>query len=311
MAVGKLVRQREEAACAKLNLGLRVLRRRADGYHDIRTIFQTVDFSDRVEVRIWPDGPAEIAIACDRKDLENRSNLAWRAAELMARRFRCGGRISIRLWKSIPVGAGLGGGSSDAAAVLRALACLLPEPPSRDAVLAAAGELGSDVPFLVEGGTALGTGRGTDLQPLPDLPSPVAAIALPEVEVSTAWAYRALADRGLTELTQKPGKGMLEEFDSSLDSGAPSPADILSKRMVNDFESVVFQRFPSLADLKRRLLSLGARHALLSGSGAAVFGIFDSDDLAGAAVDDLQASGVRARAARFAPRTAYGAARGN
>lgn len=291
-------------ARAKLNLALRVLGRRPDGYHDLETVFQAIDLHDDIEVTLRRGGVRSVGLSCDRADLEHEGNLAWRAAELLLRRLDLDLEVRIRLRKRIPAGAGLGGGSSDAAAVLRAMAALLRDPPARADLVAVAEALGSDVPFFLLGGTAFGTGRGTRLAPLPDLPQYPLALALPEVEVSTAWAYSALAAARSTGLTE-PGKpGTMKELSPSLGRLARGDAAAFSDWMVNDFEGVVFRRFPELAEVRRRLLSCGARRALMSGSGAAVFGLFDSMQRAEEAAARLAAGGLRAQACRFAGREA-------
>lgn len=290
------------SAPAKLNLGLRVMGRRPDGYHELQTLFQTISLADEVEVSVDSLGSGAIELFCDRDDLENKRNLAWQAAERLLARLGIQARVRIRLRKRIPTAAGLGGGSSDAAAVLLALADLLPEPPPRADLVAVASVLGSDVPFFLDGGTAIGTGRGTELSPLPDLPATPVVLVLPGIEVSTSWAYRALAEWRLTKLTQTAGTGTMERLFSDLARLGTGAVESLSELMVNDFESVVFQRFPALAVIKRQLLACGARPALMSGSGSTMFGVFQSNRAARAAVDRLGASGLRVVAARFLTR---------
>ncbi len=295
---------RRERARAKLNLALRVLGRRPDGYHELETVFQAIDLHDDIEVTLRRGGARSVVLSCDRADLEHEGNLAWRAADLLLRRLDLDLEVRIRLRKRIPAGAGLGGGSSDAAAVLRAMAALLRDAPARADLVAVAEALGSDVPFFLLGGTAFGTGRGTCLAPLPDLPPYPLALVLPEVEVSTAWAYGALATARSTGLTE-PGKpGMIEKLGPSLGRLARGDATAFSDWMVNDFEGLVFQRFPDLGEVRRRLLACGARRALMSGSGAAVFGLFDSVQRAEEAAARLGAGGLRTRACCFAGREA-------
>ena len=293
---------RLEPAFAKINLGLQVLQRRTDGFHSLRTVFQSVAFFDDVRVQLSPGRDRSVQLRCDRKDLDNQRNLAWRAADRLLRRLSIRASIRIDLRKRIPVGAGLGGGSSDAGAVLRALARLLPERPPARAVYETARELGSDIPYFLIGGTVGATGRGTRLRPLPDLTDGAVVLALPSISVSTAWAYAALAEgRASGRLTEPSEPGILGDVGSW-----PAALGLLTSSMTNDFEEVVFARHPVLRDIKRAIRSLGARHALLSGSGSAVFGMFDSAVAAEQAAQRLEVDGVRARAASLLPRSRLG-----
>ncbi len=290
-------------AHAKVNLGLRVLAPRPDGFHNLCTVFQTVGLHDDVSVSVRSGTDRGIRLHCDREDLNHPGNLAWRAADQLLRRMQADALVRIGLRKRIPSGAGLGGGSSDAAAVLRALGILLSPRPPDQVLKEVAGDIGSDVPYFLLGGTAAGTGRGTLLAPLPELgPRPI-ALALPDIEVPTAWAYRALDQARAMKLTST---GRSNKLNSVRSEPAPSrgPAcNDFPERMTNDFESVVFDRFPALGEIKREILSLGARQALLSGSGSAVFGMFDSFHSASQAASRIAASGIRAEAVRFVSRS--------
>ncbi|HUI79688.1 MAG TPA: 4-(cytidine 5'-diphospho)-2-C-methyl-D-erythritol kinase [Bryobacteraceae bacterium] len=249
-------------ALAKINLDLRVLGRRPDGYHELRTIFHTISLADTIEISFTPGRKTAIAIN-DPLRLES-DNLAVRAAKLAMDTMRVNGRIEIRLVKRIPTGAGLGGGSSDAAAVLLALPVLARKVVPLPALSRIAAELGSDVPFFLQGGAAVGIGRGTELFPLPDAPQLPGLLALPEVHVSTAEAYRRLSARLTTESEQNK----IFSFQSlALAGGVP-------ETVCNDFEAVVMEQYPRLALLKKRLERAGAAPVLMSGSGSAVFGLF-------------------------------------
>ena len=157
-------------APAKINLGLRVLNRGSDGYHELRTIFQTISLADQLRVAYDPGGDGAVALDCDDTSLSTRNNLAVRAAESLLRAGGWPGAVAIELKKRIPAGAGLGGGSSDAGAVLLALRRLLKPRPHSKMLAEVAAELGSDVPFFLQGGTAVGLGRGEEVCPLPDQP---------------------------------------------------------------------------------------------------------------------------------------------
>jgi len=258
-------RQVRVRALAKINLSLRVLGRRPDGYHELRTVLQTVSLADSLALEFTPGRRTAIVV---RSRPEIPDNLVERAAALALEAMRKPGRVEIRLAKRIPIGAGLGGGSSDAAAVLLALPVLAGKPLELSTLIELAGSLGSDVPFFLFGGTALGLGRGTELYPLRERPRDAVLLVVPELRVSTADAYQALG----RQLTSSPPQNMISIFQSWTWSrnedaqGAPVGE--------NDFESVVFAEHPRLKVLKVRLIELGARAALLSGSGSAVFGIF-------------------------------------
>ncbi|HTX33609.1 MAG TPA: 4-(cytidine 5'-diphospho)-2-C-methyl-D-erythritol kinase [Bryobacteraceae bacterium] len=248
-------------ALAKINLDLRVLEKRADGYHELRTIFQTISLADSLEIAFTPGSGTAIELD---DPLALADNLVLRAARLAMEAMGATGRVAMRLTKRIPMGAGLGGGSSDAAAVLLAL------PPLAGgfldwATLAALGrEIGSDVPFFLLGGCAAGIGRGTELFPLPDRPPRHGLLVAPRVHVSTAEAYGALSPSLTTELQQNK----IFSFQSQVwDVSSSVPAG-------NDFEPAVFGRHPELAALKERLLRAGASPALMTGSGSALFGLF-------------------------------------
>lgn len=248
---------------AKVNLSLKVLGRRPDGYHELRTVFQTVGLHDRIAFEFIParrglDITLEDALAIP-------DNLVLRAARLFCERQGVRGRLRMRLEKRIPMGAGLGGGSSNAAAVLLALGPLTGRCAPLHALREMAAALGSDVPFFLHGGTALGLGRGEELYPLPEAPRYRVLIVAPPVHVSTAEAYRAL---GRPELTSPVDFRKLSIFQSFV-----WQAEYLSGAE-NDFEAAVFGLHPELGRWKRKLERLGAHAARLSGSGAALFGVF-------------------------------------
>ena len=250
---------------AKINLDLRVLRKRSDGYHELRTIFQTISLADTIDLAFTRGLKTVIEVE---DPLQLPDNLAVRAAEQALRAIKVNGRVSIRLVKRIPMGAGLGGGSSDAAAILLALPVLAGKSIPWPELNRMAAELGSDVPFFLSGGAAVGIGRGTELFPLPDAPSRPGLLAVPEIHVSTAEAYRLLSSRLTTESEQNK----IFSFQSlALGGGVP-------ETVCNDFEAVVMEQYPRLALLKKRLLRAGAAPALMTGSGSAVFGLFRTRD---------------------------------
>ncbi len=263
-------RQVRLRALAKINLDLRVLHPRPDGFHEIRTIFQTISLADRIDVEFTPARRTAIHIE---GDIDIPDNLIVRAAHLALGAMRLTARIEFRLRKRIPMGAGLGGGSSDAAAVLLALPVLALRRVDLPTLMQLAAELGSDVPFFLLGGTAVALGRGTELYPLRDTAARHGILIAPALHVSTAAAYRGLAPRLTTESQQNKIVSFQSQVWGQLGDGTGEPFDANG---VNDFETVVFEQFPQLASLKQQLVKLGARPAMMTGSGSALFGLFSA-----------------------------------
>jgi len=257
-------------ALAKINLDLRVLNARPDGYHEIRTIFQTISLADVIDVEFTAARRTTIQI---HGDVDIPDNLIAKAAAAALDAIRVAARVEFRLRKRIPMGAGLGGGSSDAAAVLLALPALAGRRLALSHLMELAAGLGSDVPFFLLGGAAVALGRGTELYPLPDSPARRGLLIAPDVHVSTPAAYRALTPRLTTESQQnKIVSFQLQAWGEVLEGARGS--------CVNDFETVVFEQFPQLARLKRRLAKLGANPAMMTGSGSALFGLFGTREQA-------------------------------
>ena len=254
-------------ALAKINLSLEVLDQRPDGYHNLRTIFQTISLADTLTLEYTKARTTKISI-----DSPIPDNLAARAAAAALDAMKIHGRINIGLKKMIPMGGGLGGGSSDAAAVLLALPVLAGKVIPLDRLMEIGAGLGSDVPFFLLGGCALGLGRGTELYPLPDASFGPGVVIAPAVHVSTAEAYRALNRGGLTPAVPSPKLNSSGSLAISLAAGG------WPQFCHNDFEPVVFRQHPQLNSIRRRLERLGASPARMSGSGAAIFGIFPSED---------------------------------
>jgi 4-diphosphocytidyl-2-C-methyl-D-erythritol kinase len=263
-------------ALAKLNLDLRVLGKRPDGYHELRTIFQTISLADSLDIAFTPGRKTVVELA---DTLAIPDNLAIRSAHAALDAMHTAGRVEMRLTKRIPMGAGLGGGSSDAAAVLLALPVLAGRALDLPKLSELAQQLGSDVGFFLLGGTAVGIGRGTELFPLPDGPAQNALVIAPEVHVSTPQAYRDLSPRLTTESQQNK----ISSFQSQVwGRSVESPAR-------NDFEEVVFPQHPSLAEIKKRLLREGATVALMTGSGSALFGLFQDRNRISVALQSMGA----------------------
>ena len=276
-----------EMAYAKINLFLDVIDRRADGFHSIRTIMQTISLSDTVtlaaeaskynSITLKIDGNNSLSSGCD--------NIVYKAAEAYLLRSGINADVNIRLLKSIPIGAGLGGGSADAAATLRALNTIF-KAFSFDELIEISGDIGSDVPFCLIGGTALCEGRGEVVNPLPLLPKMHFVVALGDERVSTPTAYARLDElyNGFDGESYVPRRLNIEK-------DKPICKSCLSKVLYNIFESTA----PSSALLlKERLLMLGAQAALMSGSGPSVFAVFDNAALASSARDALVSDGIYA-----------------
>lgn len=251
---------------AKVNLGLKLLGRRADGFHELRTVFQTIDLHDRLTFA--PRRDRRLVLTCtDPRVPLNSKNLVVRAARalLAAAKLRIG--LNITLEKRIPLGAGLGGGSSNAAATLLALNRLLglKLPPGQ--LLELARRLGADVPFFLIGGRVLGIGRGDELFPLPDMKPRALLLASPAFSISTPEAYWKASLR----LTKKQPANNMARFGLGV-----FEKERAFKLFENEFEGVLFPEYPELRRLKRALLAAGAQRAQMTGSGSTVFGMFAS-----------------------------------
>jgi 4-diphosphocytidyl-2-C-methyl-D-erythritol kinase len=263
-------------AFAKINLDLRVVGKRTDGYHELRTIFQTVSLADSLDISFARSRRTEIALQ-DPQAIPD--NLVVRAADLALGAMEIGGHVTIRLKKHIPMGAGLGGGSSDAAAMLLALPVLAGSEIPLERLIEIGEQLGSDVPFFLFGGRAAAIGRGTELFPLPDAPRHFGILAAPGIHVSTAEAYSLLG----RSLTKELHPNKIGSFQSQLWGQGSAQAG------VNDFESAVFATHPELKKLKGRLLKAGASSAMMTGSGSALFGLFPDRAAADRSVELLSA----------------------
>lgn len=260
---------------AKINLHLEVLGKRGDGYHDICTIFQTISLHDTLTFEACD----EVRLTCDdpRIPTDDR-NLIVKAAAILKDRKQIDAGVSIHLEKRIPSPGGLGGGSSNAGAALIGLMKLWNIEIKFEDLLEIAGELGSDVPFFLYGGTALGIGRGTEITPIDDFDGRYLLIVSPDIDVSTRQAFAGIEQarqpvlRGAS-LTTDGAKSILNNcrFDGE-------SIDLHHSALRNDFETTVFAAHPEIGIVKQALLDLGARQAMMSGSGASVFGIFDKEE---------------------------------
>jgi 4-diphosphocytidyl-2-C-methyl-D-erythritol kinase len=255
---------------AKVNLGLHIHKKRDDGFHELESLFQMVAWYDEVELE---ETQGNVELFCDTPGIPNdETNLVVKAARLLQNRYpgKCGG-VQITLKKNIPSGAGLGGGSGNAAGVLLALNIIWNLKIPRDDLISMASELGSDVPFFLMSPCAIGTGRGEILQSVENQISFYILMIYPGFPISTPWVYENLK----LKLTKpKNNISILKNFILRSEFAQ------LGAALYNDLEPVVFKRYPEILRVKNDLLNSGAGGALLSGSGSTVFGIFDNPEIA-------------------------------
>ena len=287
----------KELALAKINLYLDVVSRREDGFHEIKTVMHTVSLSDEITVILNSVGKRNIRLVieggvrlpCDSK------NIAYAAAALFLDAIGTDADVTVKIKKTIPVAAGLAGGSADAAATLRAMNRLFDRILGERRLLELAGRLGSDVPFCLIGGTQLCEGRGELMTRLPDTLRLNAVIAVAREHVSTPVAYAAL-DRLYSDFdgtARSEGADRLDALLCDIPSGR-----LPSAPLHNIFEAAVLLECPGAREIKDRLYALGATHAMMSGSGPSVFGLFESDAEADEACRALRADGITAFAVK-------------
>jgi 4-diphosphocytidyl-2-C-methyl-D-erythritol kinase len=300
---------------AKINFGLYIGAARTDGFHDLRTVYQTIALHDVIRVGVGQGSGIEIQCKDPRVPLD-ASNTCYRIAERVLAELGAKVRVTVEIEKRLPVQGGLGAASSNAVATMVALELALKKTQalkkklSRAARLRIAAAVGSDLPLFLVGGTTLGVGRGEEVYPLPDLPSLAIVVVTPEVGVSTPQAF---AD--WDQLTRPAASDRLSEVGcvlsawlSSLTSGYPNtgaPAkggsragnllsDLVRTGIENDFEKVVFPKYPELRDIKGALERAGSRYASLSGSGSTLYGLFRSPADAAKAASRLRKQGLKA-----------------
>jgi len=312
---------------AKINVGLYIGApgARGDGFHDLRTVYQTIALHDTLKVEI-KRGMSGVEIRCkDKRVPEDESNTCWKMAERVMKALRATGRVVISIDKRLPVQGGLGAASGNAVATLIGIERACKRRLEAAERLRICAEVGSDVPLFLLGGTVLGLGRGEQVYPLPDLPDLDVVVATPEVGVSTPAAFKAwdgLFDRsGMTKTAQS---AKLDSFSHHvyewLDRYCCSPTgvstrggnraeplllDLVRTGIENDFERVVFPQFPELRDVKRAMEHAGAKYASLSGSGSTVYGLFAGKAAAVKAAAALQAKGIPAVATKTLSRAQY------
>ena len=308
---------------AKINLGLRIGALRPDGFHELRTVYQTIALHDVVRVSI--ERGSGIEIHCDDSRVPcDSTNTCWKIVERAMGVLKAHGRVGIEMEKRLPVQGGLGGASANAVTALLALERALKKRLSGPERLRIAAEVGSDLPLFLIGGTVLGVGRGEEVYPLPDLPAMPCVIALPAIAVSTPKAFAEWdkltvpppSDRMLKfgrEISAWLNAGLEEErrprrsgVSARRGGRAENPLlDLVRTGIENDFEKVVFPLHPELREVKRVLEGAGAIYASLSGSGSALYGLFESKTKAEAAAGRLKKSGTDARVTSTLTRRQY------
>ena len=255
---------------AKINPFLRVLSRRSDGYHNVQLGYVAISLYDRVSLEVVPKEEIELRVEGLANPPPPESNLVVRAARAFAAETGTPSALRIILEKRIPSGAGLGGGSGNAAGMLMALNQISGNPLSMERLHQIATSLGADVPFFLTCRPSIGTGRGEELTPLPLFPALHLVVVMPQVSISTSEAY-----------------GMIIPRDEAPPAPDMDTKPKLLAALENDFEPPTLERYPVIAEARSRLLAAGAQGALLSGSGAALFGVFDQPATQKAAVSEL------------------------
>lgn len=269
-------------ALAKINLGLDVVRRREDGYHEVRMIMQTIHLFDRLQIMRNRSG--KITMSANRSFLPtNENNLVYKAAKLLKEEFLIRDGIHVKLYKHIPVAAGMAGGSTDAAAVLYGLNRMFDLGLSKEELMQRGVRLGADVPYCVMRGTALAEGIGEKLTALPPMVKCPVLIAKPQIGVSTRFVYENLK---LNEQTLHPDIDRLQADIAAKDLHA------IAADMGNVLETVTIPNYPVIAQIKEHMRKHGALNAMMSGSGPTVFGLFEKESTAAAAYEAMRSSGL-------------------
>jgi 4-diphosphocytidyl-2-C-methyl-D-erythritol kinase len=263
-------------ANAKINLTLDILGVRSDGYHEVEMVMQSVGLFDTIRLEKQPEG---ISLRLDAAELPaDETNLAWKAARIFLDVYKIQSGVSIAVEKRIPIAAGLAGGSTDAAGVLIGMNRLFETRLSANALCELGQKIGSDVPFCIEGGTMLATGRGEILRRLPDLPAVSVILAKPPVSVSTAWAYKTF---------DRIGSAHHPDTKAMLAALSEKNQEKVAHGLVNVLEEVTIREHPIIATYKRILTDNGALASLMSGSGPTVFGLAESRENAEKAAQAL------------------------
>lgn len=269
-------------AMAKINLGLDVLRRRENGYHDVKMIMQTVNIYDTLDfVKLQEP---KIVVKTDTMELPtDENNLIYKAVKLLFDKCEVSEGVEITLTKRIPIAAGMAGGSTDAAAALVGINQLFDLGLTVEELKETGVKIGADVPYCIEGGTALSEGIGEILTKLPDAPDCFVVVAKPEISVSTKYVYENLH---ANELKYHP------DIDGMAEAIREGSLEGVCKRMENVLETVTETKYPVISELKKLLKDAGAENSLMSGSGPTVFAVFKEEEMAEKALEAVKSSGL-------------------
>ena len=267
-------------ALAKINLGLDVVRRREDGYHEVRMIMQTIQLYDRLDIKRTQEPGIQIQTNLSFLPV-NENNLIYKAAKLLMDEFSITDGVSVKLDKRIPVAAGMAGGSTDAAAMLIGVNRLFSLGLTKRQLMERGVQIGADVPYCIMRGTALAEGIGEALSPLPPMVKCPVLIAKPSISVSTKFVYQNLK---LDDTTIHP------DIDRLIDDIKAKNLHDIAAHMGNVLETVTIPNYPVIDEIKKHMLSNGAVGAMMSGSGPTVFGLFDDDDTAKKAYKAMRSS---------------------
>lgn len=267
-------------ALAKINLGLDVVRRREDGYHEVRMIMQTIQLYDRLDIKRTQEPGIQIQTNLSFLPV-NENNLIYKAAKLLMDEFSITDGVSVKLDKCIPVAAGMAGGSTDAAAMLIGVNRLFSLGLTKRQLMERGVQIGADVPYCIMRGTALAEGIGEALSPLPPMVKCPVLIAKPSISVSTKFVYQNLK---LDDTTIHP------DIDRLIDDIKAKNLHDIAAHMGNVLETVTIPNYPVIDEIKKHMLSNGAVGAMMSGSGPTVFGLFDDEDTAKKAYKAMRSS---------------------
>ena len=310
---------------AKINIGLRIGPRRNDGFHELRTIYQTLAIHDIVKVDVGSGVGIEI-FCKDQRVPADETNTCWRVADRVLHALKTRGKVRITIEKNLPVQGGMGAASSNAVVTMLALEKALKRQLTAEDRLRIASEVGSDLPLFLLGGTVLGMGRGEQVFPIEDLPGIPCVVATPPIGVSTPAAFAAW-DKKLEERSKLTGptpSDTINKFSQSVyewlggsscsPTGVPDKSwdraeapllDLVRAGIENDFESVVFSMYPAVREVKRVLERSGASYSSLSGSGSTVYGLFATGEAAAEAASVLNKKDIPAQATMTLPRVQY------
>jgi 4-diphosphocytidyl-2-C-methyl-D-erythritol kinase len=317
---------------AKINLGLYIGPLRPDGFHELRTVYQTIELHDRLRVRVTSGDGVEIRCA-DERVPKDSTNTCYRIAERTMAALEAKGRVVVEIEKRLPIQGGVGGASGNAVATLLGIEKALEKQLPGSERLRIAAAVGSDLPLFLVGGTVLGLEHGECVYPLPDLPATDCVVAFPDIGVSTPRAFADWDLQVAPKLTASDPSARMNEFSRTISawlsgptgtsngsnwsrsvSGAPAWGggrvgnpllSLVQAGIASDFEEVVFPQHPELHEVKSALEQAGAKYASLSGSGAAVYGLFGSRASAAKAVLALKERGIKALATKTLTRQQY------